>query len=1065
MIELNEPISLHPHPPELLILIEKKLTFFQDLLQKIIMHVQKNKMGEILGVNEVKLCIESLHDISKKVNTIVTQKNAMSADSIIIELQSINNDLSAIMRTYGCNSLDDLLSVCFNNTGSIDKDMKKFDLIKKYFHPTSYKVVADKEREKLLNRNKEKEKEKEKDKEKEKEMSNLECRDLSLESKAFLMKVHGIKVYIHDILQKKTLIVYGLVDDIHIDLLNNTYIQDKQKQISDNLPNDPEFHSSTFSFFLSALTLKEYLIFNHTDIYAKYMGYLNQEKIISVKPLPSVIKDFIGYDLFLKRNMLIHLLMNSCNYENKYLAYLLYDLLTNDSGSSIDTREQTLIFDSFSWPIKTGFQYAMKNTIQYTNSLYNFDMNKIPLEQQICLLKAPDSVKEKAMIKLKELKAKSEDSGSKARQYLEGLLKIPFHIYIVEPILTIMDKTKSMFKEMLLYYPCENISKKDYYTTAEISNYIKILSTNSVSNELIHQYLTSCKKPQLLELIHKINELIANHSKFPASMKKIKYSNKKTKQLIQDVEENLIAVKHVCPFLIEEIIPTLGKHNPLISTITQNFKEVSSYISSIKSILDKAVHGHDQAKIQIERIIAQWINGELDGYCFGFEGPPGVGKTSLAKRGLSACLRDASGNNRPFSMIQMGGDSNGSSLHGHNYTYVGSTWGGILQILIDKKCMNPIIFIDEVDKISKTENGKEIVGILTHLLDSTQNDCFQDKYFSGIDLDLSKALFILSYNDVDAIDKVLLDRIHRIKFNNLSLEEKLVILKTHILPETYKKMGVESILHFDDKALTFIIEEYTAEPGVRKLKELIFDIVGEINLDMLKHPGTIHEFPIEISIDDIVTKYLKEKPEVRIKQIPTISQIGIANGMYANALGQGGIIPVQAKFFPSNKFLDIKITGLVGDVMNESCNVALSLAWNLTPVDQQNIIYAKYAEGPMGKYGIHMNFPEGSINKNGPSAGSCITSVIYSLLNERKIKSNVAMTGEISLDGCITAIGGLDYKILGSIKSGVTEFIYPKENAKDAKKIMEKYKGAKILEGIKFHPVDNIHEVFDFIFE
>jgi ATP-dependent Lon protease len=151
--------------------------------------------------------------------------------------------------------------------------------------------------------------------------------------------------------------------------------------------------------------------------------------------------------------------------------------------------------------------------------------------------------------------------------------------------------------------------------------------------------------------------------------------------------------------------------------------------------------------------------------------------------------------------------------------------------------------------------------------------------------------------------------------------------------------------------------------------------------------------------------------------------------------------------------------------MNESCNVALSLAWYLTPKEQQNIIYAKYAEGPMGKYGIHMNFPEGSINKNGPSAGSCITSVIYSLLNERNIKSNVAMTGEISLDGCITAIGGLDYKILGSIKSGVTEFIYPKENAKDAKKIMEKYKDAKILEGIKFHPVDNIHEVFDFIFE
>lgn len=1060
MIELNEPISMHPHPPELFILVEKKITFFQDLLQKTIMYVQKNKIEEILGLNEVKLCIESLHDISKRLNTIIIQKNMITSDSIIAELQAINNDLSAIMRTYGSNSLDDLLSVCFNNIDT-DKDMKKVELLRKYFHPTSYKVISEKERDKFINKNKDKEKEKDKDK----EIGNLECRDLSLESKPFLMKVHGIKVYIHDSLQKKTLVIYGLVDDIHIDLLNNTYIQDKQKRINENLPNDAEFHSPTFSFFLSALTLKEYLIFNHTDIYAKYMGYLNQEKIISLKPLPATIKDFMGYDLFLKRNMLIHLLMNKGNYENKYLAYLLYDLLTNDSGTSIDSREQILIFDSFSWPIKTGFQYAMKNTIQYTNSLYNFDMNKIPLEQQICLLKAPDSVKEKAMIKLKELKAKSEDSGSKARQYLEGLLKIPFHIYIVEPILTIMDKTKCLFKEMLLYYPCYTIPIKDYYTTAEISSYCKLLFNNSVSNEKIHKYLITCKKPKLLEFIHKINEFIANNKEV-SSIKKIKYSHKKTNQLIESIQETIIGNinNNQLSSFIKEIIPFINDPNPTISAIDKNFKEVSSYISSIKSTLDKAVHGHDQAKIQIERIIAQWINGELDGYCFGFEGPPGVGKTSLAKRGLSACLQDASGNNRPFSMIQMGGDSNGSSLHGHNYTYVGSTWGGILQILIDKKCMNPIIFIDEVDKISKTENGKEIVGILTHLLDSTQNDCFQDKYFSGIDLDLSKALFILSYNDVDAIDKVLLDRIHRIKFNNLSLEEKLVILKTHILPETYKKMGVESILHFDDKVLTFIIEEYTAEPGVRKLKELIFDIVGEINLDMLKHPDIIHEFPIEITLDDIVTKYLKEKPEVRIKQIPTTNQFGIANGMYANALGQGGIIPVQAKFFPSNKFLDIKITGLVGDVMNESCNVALSLAWELTPKEQQKAIYDKYAGSSMGKYGIHMNFPEGSVNKNGPSAGSCITSVIYSLLNERKIKCNVAMTGEISLDGCITAIGGLDYKILGSIKSGVTEFIYPKENAKDAKKIMDKYKDTKLLEGIKFHPVDNIHEVFEFIF-
>ena len=161
----------------------------------------------------------------------------------------------------------------------------------------------------------------------------------------------------------------------------------------------------------------------------------------------------------------------------------------------------------------------------------------------------------------------------------------------------------------------------------------------------------------------------------------------------------------------------------------------------------------------------------------------GVGKTSLAKKGLANCLRDADGNSRPFAFIALGGSCNGSTLEGHSYTYVGSNYGSIVQILIDKKCMNPIILFDEVDKISKTENGKEITGILTHLLDSTQNNTFQDKYFSGVDLDLSKALFILSYNDVDSIDKILLDRVHRIKFDSLSVEDKIVICKHHLLPE------------------------------------------------------------------------------------------------------------------------------------------------------------------------------------------------------------------------------------------------------------------------------------------
>jgi ATP-dependent Lon protease len=376
--------------------------------------------------------------------------------------------------------------------------------------------------------------------------------------------------------------------------------------------------------------------------------------------------------------------------------------------------------------------------------------------------------------------------------------------------------------------------------------------------------------------------------------------------------------------------------------------------------------------------------------------------------------------------------------------------------------MNPIIFIDEVDKISKTEHGKEIIGILTHLLDPAQNDCFQDKYFTGIDIDLSKALFILSYNDVDSIDKILLDRVHRIKFTSLTLEDKLIISNKHILPEVYKKMGLENMICFNEDTLKFIIDEYTLESGVRKLKEILFEIVGEINLDVLKN-NIEYDFPINITIDDIKNKYFKDKKEIITRKVPDDNLIGFANGMYATSLGNGGTLPIHAKFFPSETFLDLKLTGLQQDVMKESMHVSLTIAWNLTNVERRTELRKLY-DGENNKYGINIHPGDASVNKDGPSAGVTITSVIYSLLNNLPIKSKIAMTGEIQMSGEITAIGGLNYKILGSIKANVNTFIYPTENKKDFDEFYEKYKNNKILENIKFYSVNHINEVFELIF-
>ena len=274
---------------------------------------------------------------------------------------------------------------------------------------------------------------------------------------------------------------------------------------------------------------------------------------------------------------------------------------------------------------------------------------------------------------------------------------------------------------------------------------------------------------------------------------------------------------------------------------------------------------------------------------------------------------------------------------------------------------------------------------------------------------------------------------------------------------------LESIIINDSvDILKYIIDTFTNEPGVRKLKEILFEIISEVNLVILQNTNNQLEIPIKITKEEIKHKYLKERMEVRHSKIHSTSEIGVMNGLWANSLGGGGIIPIECTFFLAQNLLDFKLTGLQGDVMKESMNVAKTLAWKLSSKSKQKRFLDNVKETKM--QGIHIHCPEGATPKDGPSAGTAITIAIYSILNNKKIKNTIAITGEINLQGNVTAIGGLKLKILGGIKAGIKKFIFPKENENDFKKFMEKYGDKNEVKNIIFHQVSKINEVLPLVF-
>ena len=386
----------------------------------------------------------------------------------------------------------------------------------------------------------------------------------------------------------------------------------------------------------------------------------------------------------------------------------------------------------------------------------------------------------------------------------------------------------------------------------------KLLKKRTSSNDLVYfkKHLTPAQQAELIEEIKEVNKISYSdvpyrlsvlQSAIPRMFKSIALNKISTLRNMDPGSGEFYKVKNWVDGFMK--IPFDNEKQLPVTLDTHGREECSKFMDQAKKQLDDAVYGLDDAKLQLMQLVGQWIaNPNAMGTAVAIHGPPGTGKTSLIKEGVSKIL------GRDFAFIALGGATDSSFLEGHSYTYEGSTWGKIVDILIQCKSTNPVIYFDELDKISDTPKGDEIVGILTHLTDASQNSHFHDKYFSEIAFDLSKCLFIFSYNDESRVNRVLLDRMFRIRTSGYSPKEKITISQHYLIPKIIEQVKfAPDEIRISSEMIEYIVENYTdKEEGVRNLKRCIEIIHTKLNLHRLMTPATITSmFPKEFKTSDV----------------------------------------------------------------------------------------------------------------------------------------------------------------------------------------------------------------------
>ena len=441
-------------------------------------------------------------------------------------------------------------------------------------------------------------------------------------------------------------------------------------------------------------------------------------------------------------------------------------------------------------------------------------------------------------------------------------------------------------------------------------------------------------------------------------------------------------------------------------------------LSNVEKILDEDHYGLDQAKERIiEYLAVKKLTGNLKSPILCFYGPPGCGKTSLG-RSVARAL------GRKFFKCSLGGISDEAEIRGHRRTYVGSMPGRIISGMKKVGVTNPVFLLDEIDKLASSYKGDPASAML-EVLDPEQNFAFNDNYVEE-PYDLSDVLFICTANDLSKIPGPLRDRLELIEVPSYTELEKVQIAKGYLVSKQIGLNGLkETQVSIDDDAILYIIQKYTRESGVRDLERKVASCLRKVAVAIVKD-SSIESIHIDI---DKVREYLDVEIFDNTKK-ETKAQVGVVTGLAYTQYG-GDILPIEVNYFKGKG--QLIITGQLGDVMKESCSIALDY---IRANDERYGIDSKIFE----TNDIHIHVPEGATPKDGPSAGVAITNAIISCLTNTPVDSNVAMTGEVTLRGHALPIGGLREKSLAALRSGIKTIIVPKGNEKDVKDLPEEVK-------------------------